>query len=86
MTVKIAVSERRTLMPCAGSDIVHPCGVSGREVQDVEAVAVLLVCVAGRVRDVCILLHLPFDSVRRHALTDVASGPVDDALAARVLA
>jgi hypothetical protein len=47
--------------------------------------AVLLVGVADRVCQIGILLHLPFDSVRRDALADIASSTVDHTLTTGVL-
>ena len=71
-------------MPCLGGNVIHPGGVGRGKDQHVETVAVLLVRVRNRVRQVGILLNLPLDSVGADALARVAVGPVDDALAAPV--
>ena len=81
---EVAVIPSSSLMPRLRGDVVDPGGVGLREDQHIERMAILLVGVANRVRQVAVLLDVPFDCVGRDALRLVAVGPVDHAAASGV--
>ena len=79
-----AVGQPRPLVPCARDRVVDPRRVGGRERQDVELVAFLLVGVGHGVRDRAVALDGKLNRMGRDALAAVAVGLIDDAPPARV--
>ena len=78
------VQPAGALVPSLRGNIVDPRSVRGGEIQDVERMAILLVCVRRGVGNIRVLLDLPFDRMGRNAGAVVAVGPVDDAFTAGV--
>ena len=76
MASELTIGPTGTLMPQLGRCVIDPSGVGSWENQDVEDVTILLVAVGQRIRDVAVLLDLPFHSVRGHALTAITIGAI----------
>jgi hypothetical protein len=72
VSAKVAVVKTSTLMPRLSRNVLDPSRFGGWECQNVKRMTVLLVSVSNGVRNIAVLLNLPFNGVRANSHTCVA--------------